>query len=142
MIINNIYNENYQTMTVKFKFDYVLNLHNKNSYINYIERDGLEEEIAFNKSLIQLNKGDIKSVTKSSDGSAIIMMKNKEELLTAVEDYEEVIDTIQKANLALDIMYQEKVYIFDDFEVDDDELNICESWSAIRDEERERLNIN
>ena len=129
-------------MTVKFKFDYVINLHNKNSYINYIERDGLEEEIAFNKSLVQLNRGDIKSITKTSDGSAIIMMKNKEELLTAVEDYEEVIDTIQKANLALDIMYQEKVYIFDDFEVDDDELNVCESWSAIRDEEREQLNIN
>jgi hypothetical protein len=90
--------------------------------------------------LVQLNRGDIKSVTKSSDGSAIIMMKNKEELLTAVEDYDEVIDTIQKANLALDIMYQEKVYIFDDFEVDDDELNVCESWSAIRDEEREQLN--
>lgn len=127
-------------MTVKFKFDYVLNLHNKNSYINYIERDELEEEIAFKRSLFQLNKGDIKSVTKSSDGSAIIMMKNKEGLLTAVEDYDEVIDTIQKANLALDIMRQEKVYIFDDFEVDDDELNVCESWSAIRDEERERLN--
>jgi hypothetical protein len=129
-------------MTVKFKFDYVLNLHNRNSYINYIERDGLEEEIAFKRSLVQLNRGDIKSVTKSSDGSAIIMMKNKEGLLTAVEDYDEVIDTIQKANLALDIMRQEKVYIFDDFEVDDDELNVCESWSAIRDEERDRLNIN
>lgn len=127
-------------MTVKFKFDYVLNLHNKNSYINYIEKDGLEEEIAFKRSLFQLNKGDIKSVTKSSDGSAIIMMKNKEGLLTTVEDYDEVIDTIQKANLALDIMRQEKVYIFDDFVVDDDELNVCESWSAIRDAERERLN--
>jgi len=125
-------------MTVKFKFDYVLNLHNKNSYINYIERDGLKEEIAFKRSLFQLNKGDIKSITKSSDGSAIIMMKNKEGLLTTIEDYDEVIDTIQKANLALDIMHQEKVYIFDDFEVDDDELNVCESWSAIRDEERER----
>lgn len=129
-------------MTVKFKFDYVLNLHNKNSYINYIERDGLEEEIAFKRSLFQLNKGDIKSINKTSDGSAIIMMKNKEGLLTTVENYDEVIDTIQKANLALDIMCQEKVYIFDDFEVDDDELNVCESWSAIRDEEQERLNIN
>lgn len=129
-------------MTVKFKFDYVLNLHNRNSYINYIERDGLEEEIAFKRSLFHLNNGDIKSITKTSDGSAIIMMKNKEGLLTTVEDYDEVIDTIQKANLALDIMRQEKVYIFDDFEVDDDELNVCESWCAIRDEERERLNIN
>ena len=129
-------------MTVKFKFDYVLNLHNKNSYINYIERDGLEEEIAFKRSLFQINRVDIKSITKTSDGSAIIMMKNKEGLLTTVEDYDEVIDTMQKANLALDIMRQEKVYIFDDFEVDDDELNVCESWSAIRDEERERLNIN
>lgn len=127
-------------MTVKFKFDYVLNLHNRNSYINYIEKDGVEEEIAFKRSLFQLNKGDIKSITKTSDGSAIIMMKNKEGLLTTVEDYDEVIDTIQKANLALDIMRQEKVYIFDDFVVDDDELNVCESWSAIRDAERERLN--
>jgi hypothetical protein len=127
-------------MTVKFKFDYVLNLHNRNSYINYIERDGLKEEIAFKRSLFQLNKGDIKSITKSSDGSAIIMMKNKEGLLTAIEDYDEVIDTLQKANLALDIMRQEKVYIFDDFEVDDDELNVCEFWSTIRDEERERFN--
>ena len=121
-------------MTVKFKFDYVLNLHNRNSYINYIERDGLKEEIAFKRSLFQLNKGDIKSINKSSDGSAIIMMKNKEGLLSAVEDYDEVIDTIQKANLALDIMRQEKVYIFDDFEVDDDELNVCGSWSAIKDD--------
>ena len=120
----------------------MLNLHNKNSYINYIERDGLEEEIAFKRSLFQINRVDIKSITKTSDGSAIIMMKNKEGLLTTVEDYDEVIDTMQKANLALDIMRQEKVYIFDDFEVDDDELNVCESWSAIRDEERERLNIN
>ena len=127
-------------MTVKFKFDYVIYLHDRNIYINSIEKDGIEEEITFNKSLVQLNRGDIKSITKSSDGSAIIMMKNKEGLLTAVEDYDEVIDTIQKANLALDIMYQEKVYIFDDFEVDDDELNLCESWSAIRDEEREQLN--
>jgi hypothetical protein len=61
-------------------------------------------------------------------------------LLTAIEDYDEVIDTLQKANLALDIMRQEKVYIFDDFEVDDDELNVCEFWSTIRDEERERFN--
>jgi bifunctional DNA-binding transcriptional regulator/antitoxin component of YhaV-PrlF toxin-antitoxin module len=127
-------------MTVKFKFDYVLNLHNRNSYINYIEKDGVEEEIAFKRSLFQLNKGDIKSITKTSDGSAIIMMKNKEGLLTTVEDYDEIIDTIQKANLALDIMRQEKVYIFDNFEVDDDELNVCESWSAIRDAERDRLN--
>lgn len=129
-------------MTVKFKLDYVLNLHDRNSYINAIERNGINEEIAFKRSLFQLNKGDIKSITKSSDGSAIIMMKNNEGLLTAVEDYDDVIDTIQKADLALDIMYQEKVYIFDDFEVDDDELNVCESWSAIRDEERDILNIN
>jgi hypothetical protein len=35
-------------MTVKFKFDYVLNLHNKHSYITAIEKDGIKEEIAFN----------------------------------------------------------------------------------------------
>lgn len=130
-------------MTVKFKLDYVLNLHDRNSYINAIERNGINEEIAFKRSLVQINKGDIKSITKTSDGSAVIMRKDKSAgLLTTVEDYDDIIDNMQKANLALDIMRQEKVYIFDDFEVDDDELNVCESWSAIRDEERERLNIN
>lgn len=122
-------------MTVNFKFDYVINLHDRNIYINSIEKDGVEEKIAFNKSLVQLNRGDIKDITKSTDGSAIIKMKNKfAELLTTVEDYEEVIEVMQKANLALDIMYQEKVYIFDDFKVDDDELNVCDSWSAIKDD--------
>lgn len=122
-------------MTVKFKFDYVMYLHDRNVYINSIEKDGVEEEIAFNKSLVQLNKGDIKDITKSTDGSAIIKMKNKfAGLLTTVEDYEDVIEVMRKANIALDIMYQEKVYIFDDFKVDDDELNVCDSWSDIKDD--------
>lgn len=122
-------------MTVKFKFDYVMYLHDRNVYINSIEKDGMEEEIAFNKSLVLLNRGDIKDITKSTDGSAIIKMKNKfAGLLTTVEDYEDVIEVMRKANLALDIMYQEKVYIFDDFKVDDDELNVCDSWIDIKDD--------
>ena len=122
-------------MTVKFKFDYVMYLHDRNIYINSIEKDGVEEEIAFNKSLVQLNSVDIKDITKSTDGSAIIKMKNKfAGLLTTVEDYEDVIEVMRKANIALDIMYQEKVYIFDDFKVDDDELNVCDSWSDIKDD--------
>lgn len=122
-------------MTVKFKFDYVMYLHDRNIYINSIEKDGVEEEIAFNKSLVQLNKGDIKDITKSTDGSAIIKMKNKfAGLLTTVEDYEDVIEVMRKANIALDIMYQEKVYIFDDFKVDDDELDVCDSWRDIKDD--------
>lgn len=122
-------------MTVKFKFDYVMYLHDRNIYINSIEKDGVEEEISFNKSLVLLNRGDIKDITKSTDGSAIIKMKNKfAGLLTTVEDYEDVIEVMRKANLALDIMYQEKVYIFDDFKVDDDELNVCDSWIDIKDD--------
>lgn len=122
-------------MTVKFKFDYVMYLHDRNVYINSIEKDGMEEEIAFKKSLVKLNSGDIKDITKSTDGSAIIKMKNKfAGLLTTFEDYEDVIEVMRKANLALDIMYQEKVYIFDDFKVDDDELNVCDSWIDIKDD--------
>lgn len=122
-------------MTVKFKFDYVMYLHDRNVYINSIEKDGVEEEIAFKKSLVQLNSGDIKDITKSTDGSAIIKMKNKfAGLLTTFEEYEDVIEVMRKANIALDIMHQEKVYIFDDFKVDDDELNVCDSWCAIKDD--------
>ena len=55
-------------------------------------------------------------------------------VLQSFEDYEEVIEVMRKANIALDIMYQKKVYIFDDFKVDDDELNVCDSWSAIKDD--------
>lgn len=122
-------------MTVKFKFDYVMYLHDRNVYIKSIEKDGMEEEIAFKKSLVKLNSRDIKDITKSTDGSAIIKMKNKfAGLLTTFEDYEDVIEVMRKANLALDIMYQEKVYIFDDFKVDDDELNVCDSWVDIKDD--------
>jgi hypothetical protein len=128
-------------MTVNFKFEYVLNLHNKHSYINAIERDGVEEKIAYKRSLVQVSKYDIKSITNTSDGSAVIIRKSINTPLTTVEDYDEILDTMQKANLAMDIMQQERIYIFDDFEVDDDELNVCEDWSALKDveqEERER----
>jgi uncharacterized protein YqgV (UPF0045/DUF77 family) len=122
-------------MTVKFKFDYVLDLHNRQSYITAIERDGVEEEMAYKRSLVQINKGDIKSITKTKDGAATIIRKSINPPLTTIEDYDEILDTIKKANLAVDTMQQEKVYIFEDFEVDDDELTVTESWSAIREEE-------
>ena len=126
-------------MTVNFKFEYVLNLHNKHSYINAIERDGVEEDIAYKRSLVQVSKYDIKSITKSSDGSAVIIRKSINPPLTTVEDYDEILDTMQKANLAMDIMRQERIYIFDDFVVDTDELNICNNWSEMKDIERELM---
>ena len=126
-------------MTVKFKFDYVLDLHNRQSYITAIERDGVEEEMAYKRSLVQINKGDIKSITKNKDGSSTIIRKSINPPLTTIEDYDEILDTIQNANLALDIMYQEKVYIFDDFVVDTDELNVCNNWSEMKDIEREEM---
>ena len=126
-------------MTVKFKFDYVLDLHNRQSYITAIERDGVEEEMAYKRSLVQINKGDIKSITKNKDGSATIIRKSINPPLNTIEDYDEILDTIQNANLALDIMYQEKVYIFDDFVVDTDELNVCNNWSEMKDIERELM---
>lgn len=126
-------------MTVKFKFDYVLDLHNRQSYITAIERDGVEEEVAYKRSLVQINKGDIKSITKNKDGSSTIIRKSINPPLTTIEDYDEILDTIQNANLALDIMYQEKVYIFDDFVVDTDELNVCNNWSEMKDIEREEM---
>lgn len=120
-------------MTVNFKFDYVLNLHNRSRYIQSIEKDGVSEDVAFKMSMVQVNRCDIKSIEKSSDGSAIIILKSPSIQLKTVEEYDEVIDVMQHANLALDIMRQEKIYIFDNFEVDDDELNVCESWNAIKD---------
>ena len=122
-------------MTVKFKFDYVLNLHDKNSYIHAIENDGVDKNVAFDRSLVQVNRGDIKSITKGSDDSSVIILKRTSQPLKAIESCDEIFNTIQKANFAVDIMHKEKVYIFDDFEVDDDELNVCDSWNAIRDEE-------
>ena len=121
-------------MTVNFKFDYVLNLHDKNTYINHIEQYGIEDEIAYERSLLHINKRDIKEITKSPDGSATITFKHNETVVTTLEEYDDIYEVIQKADIALDIMYQEKVYIFDEFEVDEDELNVCESWSAMRDE--------
>ena len=126
-------------MTVKFKFDYVLDLHNRQSYITAIEKDGVEEEVAYKQSLVPINKGDIKSITKNKDGSATIIRKSINPPLTTIEDYDEIIDTIQNANLALDIMHQEKVFIFDDFVVDSDELNVCNNWSEMKDIEREEM---
>jgi hypothetical protein len=124
-------------MTVKFKFDYVLDLHNRQSYITAIEKDGVEEEVAYKQSLVPINKGDIKSITKNKDGSATIIRKSINPPLTTVEDYDEIQDAIQNANLALDIMHQEKVFIFDNFVVDSDELNVCNNWSEMKDIEQE-----
>ena len=118
-------------MEVKFKFDYVLNLHNRNTYITAIERDGDKEEVAFKRSLVQVNRGDIKTIEKSSDGAAIIILKTNMPLLKTVEEYDEIMDTIQKANIALDIIQKEKVYMFDSFDVDSDELNVVEGWKGI-----------
>lgn len=115
-------------MEVKFKFDYVLNLHNRNTYITAIERDGDKEEVAFKQSLVQVNRLDIKSINKSSDGAAVIIMKTNVPPLKTVEEYNEVIETMQKANIALEIMQKEKVYMFDSFNVDADELSIIDGW--------------
>lgn len=118
-------------MDVTFKFDYTLNLHNKRSYINAIDKDGVEEEVAFRRSLAEINKNDIKSITKMSDGTATLNMKNNIHIFETVESYDEIIDTIQKANVAIEIFKQDKVYIFDDFKVDDDELNVVNNWKNI-----------
>lgn len=126
-------------MTVKFKFDYVLNLHNKHTYITAIEKDGMNEDEAFKLSLVQINRCDIMAINKTSDGTATILMKKSLPTISTVEEYDEILDTIQKANLAMDIMHQEKIYIFDDFVVDDDELNVCNTWNALKDEERNQM---
>jgi hypothetical protein len=114
-------------MTVKFMFDYVLILHNKHKYITAIERDGIDEETAFKRSLVQINRSDIKSITKMSDSTATIMLKKNLPSLITVENYDEIIDTIHNANLAVDLMRQDKVYFFDEFEVNSDELNIMQN---------------
>ena len=126
--INTVYNQFLSDMEVKFKFDYVLNLHNRNTYITAIERDGDKEEVAFKRSLVQVNRLDIKSINKSSDGAAVLIMKTNTPPLKTVEEYNEVIETIQKANIALEIMRKEKVYMFDGFNVDTDELAIVYGW--------------
>lgn len=120
-------------MTVKFNFDYVLNIHDRNRYMNAIERDGISEDLAYKYSLVRVNRRDIKSITKLSNGHAAVNMKlSSTPVLVTVEKYDEIIDTIKKANLALDIMNKEKVYIFDDFEVNSDELNVVEGWKAMK----------
>lgn len=119
-------------MTVNFKFNYTISIHDKHRYVNYIEKNGLKEEVAFKRSLMQINRDDIKAVNRSSDGYAIIVLKsNQGGTITTVEAYDEVLDTIQNANTAMKIMNQNKVYIFDEFEVDSDELNVCNSWNGI-----------
>ena len=120
-------------MKVNFNFDYVLNFHNRKKYINNIEIDGLNEDVAYENSLVKINRRNIKSITKLSNGSAVITLKEKSlPELTTIEKYDEIHDAIKKANLALDIMKQEKIYIFDDFEVDSDELNVVEGWKAMK----------
>lgn len=118
-------------MTVNFKLDYILNLHNRHTYIIAIEHDGKKEEDAYKLSTVKVNRIDIKSIHKASDGSAIITMKNNISQFKTVEEYTEVMDVIHRANLALNIMNKEKVYIFDDFEVDSDELKICDDWKEL-----------
>ena len=113
-------------MTVKFKFDYVLNLHNKHTYITAIERSGMDEDKAFELSLVQINRCDITSINRAPDGTATILMKKSLLPISTVEKYDDILDTIQKANFAMDIMYEKKVYIFDDFVVGDDEFKSIE----------------
>ena len=126
-------------MTVNFKFDYVLNLHNKNIYINAIERDRMDDNTAYKHSLVQINRSDIKSITKMSNGVAFVNTKTSSSF-TTLEKYEEVIDSIKNANIALKIMNKEKIYIFDDFIVDSDELNVCEGWEKMK-EEQEKIKL-
>ena len=99
-------------------FDLVLHLATLVSVVLFYRREIVEEEMAYKKSLVQINKGDIKTITRNKDGAATIIRKSINPPLTTIEDYDEIIDTIQNANLALDIMHQEKVFIFDDFVVD------------------------
>jgi hypothetical protein len=108
-------------------------MHDRNRYINAIERDGISEDLAYKYSFVRVNRSDIKSITKLSNGHAAVNMKRSSTpVLVTVEKYDEIIDTIQKVNIALDIMKQEKIYIFDDFEVDSDELNVVEGWKAMK----------
>ena len=123
-------------MTVNFNFDYVLNMHDRNRYINAIERDGISEDLAYKYSFVRVNKSDIKTITKLSNGAAAVNMKRTSTpVLVTVEKYDEIVDTIKKANIALDIMNKDKVYIFDEFEVNSDELNVIEGWKAMKGEQ-------
>ena len=126
-------------MTVKFKFDYAIAIHNKRYYTIEVEKEGAIDAFAYNNSLTYINHNDIKSISKTTDGTAFIRRKSVDVPIETIEEYDDVMDIIRKANLAVDIMHQEKVYIFDDFEVDSDELNVCDSWSQIKDIEREYM---
>jgi hypothetical protein len=92
----------------------------------------MKEADAYKKSLVQVNRLDIKSINKTSDGAAVLIMKNNTPQLKTIETYDEVIDTIERANTALNIMQKDKVYIFDNFEVDSDELSVVEGWSQLK----------
>ena len=120
------------SLRVKFNFDYVLNLHSRISYISAIERDGVDEDVAFKRSSVQVNRYDIKSITRTSEGAAVIITKKAGSPIITVEDYDEILDTMEKANLAIDIMHKEKIYIFDNFVVDDDELKVCDGWKELK----------
>jgi hypothetical protein len=108
-------------------------MHDRNRYINAIDKDGISEYLAYKYSFVRVNKSDIKTITKLSNGSAAVNMKiSSTPVLVTLEKYDEIVDTIKKANIALDIMNKKKVYIFDDFEVDSDELNVVEGWKAMK----------
>ena len=79
-----------------------------------------------------VHKNDIKSLTKSQNGAGKLMFRTIRPSIETIESYEEIVDAIQKANKALDIMNQEKIYIFDDFKVDSDELTIVDGWDAMK----------
>ena len=118
-------------MKVNFKFICTLNLHNKTSYINYIEREGIDEETAYNRSEVHIDKSDIKSVDKTKDGYAKITRKSSNIQLVTIESYDEILDVLHNTDIALSIMNQERVYIFDDFEVSSDELKVSEGWGEM-----------
>lgn len=119
-------------MIVNFNFNYALELHDRHIYISAIEKDGEPEENAYKKALVIVHKNDIKSLIKSQNGAGKLMFRTIRPSIETIESYEEIVDAIQKANKALDIMNQEKIYIFDDFKVDSDELNIVDGWDAIK----------
>lgn len=109
-------------MTVEFKFECMLNLHNRNTYINLI-KDEVEQNEAYKLSNMQININNIKSISKMSNGSALISLKLTSTLaIPTIEKYDEIVDVINKANIALNKMNKEKIYIFKDFIIDSKEL--------------------
>ena len=92
--------------------------------------------MAYKRSLVQINKGDIKSITKTKDGAATIIRKSINPL-TTIEDYDEIRCYPERKSCTGYNAPRKKVFIFDDFVVDTDELNICNNWSEMKDIERE-----